>query len=522
MSPQPPPIEGVGTTAAGFVGQTVRGPIEPRLVTSWSEFQRWYGGTTDAASFLPYAVRGFFDNGGSRAYVARVAPAAARISRITLPTANGGNLVLTALGPGDLDDRLFAWVGPPRRRSWFPLRRASLRFRLVLLYYEESPATTAEEPDFIEEFDDLVIGPQGAGLSLPSALMSAVFDPSTAPSRPVDTGVEDGKRVYVPTAGGDSGIGIAASLPAAMTLGDFVGEAPTADDPGSGLLGLEGIEEVALLTVPDEGHSEVADSVRSGITDAVVRQCEQRRDRFGILQFPMDAGGGSPANVVPSFTTSHAAVYYPWLRVFDTAQTGTMLVPPGGHVAGAFARSDIENGVHRAPANLELRGIVTTVVPGVGGPLSVTVSRQDQEILNPRGVNVIRDFRGQGRGVRVWGARTLAADAEWKYVNVRRLFMFLEQSIARGIEWVAFEPNVESTWTMIEQAISNFLVGVWRSGGLMGAKQEEAFFVKCDRTTMTQTDIDNGRLVCSVGVATIKPAEFVIFRIGQWTGDAPT
>jgi phage tail sheath protein FI len=197
-----------------------------------------------------------------------------------------------------------------------------------------------------------------------------------------------------------------------------------------------------------------------------------------------------------------------------------MLVPPSGHVAGIYARVDVERGMHQAPANEVVRGIVTRGLQLGQEPLSHTLNKSQQEVLNPRGINVIRDFRPESRGIRVWGARTMSSDAEWKYVNVRRLFIFLEQSIERGTQWVASEPNTERTWLVVRTAIGNFLTTVWRNGALMGSRPEEAFFVTCDRTTMTQTDIDSGRLICEIGIALVRPAEFVIFRIGQKTMEA--
>lgn len=181
---------------------------------------------------------------------------------------------------------------------------------------------------------------------------------------------------------------------------------------------------------------------------------------------------------------------------------------PSGHIAGIYARVDLERGVHKAPANETIRGITR---------IAHDVTAVDQALLNPEGINALRFF--PGRGNLVWGARTLTADPQWKYVNVRRLLIFLEHSIERGTQWTTFEPNTEALWEKVRQAVADFLVNIWRKGALQGSKPEEAFFVKCDPTTMTQNDLDQGRLICVVGVAVIKPAEFVIFRIGQWTAD---
>jgi phage tail sheath protein FI len=222
-------------------------------------------------------------------------------------------------------------------------------------------------------------------------------------------------------------------------------------------------------------------------------------------------GQSSVTNLRPPDDDKYSAFYYPWIRVYDPISRSKPLIPPTGHVAGIFARTDIERGVHKAPANEVVRGALDLEFP-------VTTTMQD--ILNPRGVNCIRDFRPDRRGIRLWGARTMSSDGEWKYVNVRRLFLFLEESIDEGTQWVVFEPNDEPLWARVRRTIENFLIRVWRNGALMGTTQDEAFFVKCDRTTMTQDDIDNGRLICLIGIAPVKPAEFVIFRFFQKTADA--
>ena len=544
----PVPIEGVSTSTAGFIGQTVRGPLEPRLVTSWLDFQRWYGGLTDPfalRSYLPFAVKGFFDNGGRRAYIARIARTAAprpgtgtpaTTSTVTLGTGGAEDLLLTALGPAPLAGRLFAWVGPPA--SAMPDTAIDAGpFRIILLYYDTAPpagstpsdvdplnpANAADgnrvEPDVVEDFDNLQIDPEDPNFVLTaiqrSTLVTAAFSPDTAtPSVPDATGFDSasGNRTYEAAAGGDTGSG-------EMLLDDFLGAAPTPTSRGSGLEGLRAIDEIAILSAPDEGHpSADLAPVRGELRAGVILQCEQLKDRFAVVQ--LTQGDGDPSTITPPVDTSYGAVYVPWLRILDPATGDTHLVPPGGHVAGIYARTDIERGVHKAPANAVVRGIVATELPGNRGPLSVTITRAQQDILNPRNVNVIRDFRSDRRGVRVWGARTMSSNAQWKYVNVRRLFIFVEESVEEGTQWVVFEPNDEPTWARVRRSISNFLTSVWRSGALMGTTAEEAFFVKCDRTTMTQDDIDSGRLICYVGIAPVKPAEFVIFRFSQKTVEA--
>jgi phage tail sheath protein FI len=177
-------------------------------------------------------------------------------------------------------------------------------------------------------------------------------------------------------------------------------------------------------------------------------------------------------------------------------------------MAGIYARNDVEIGVHKAPANEVVRNAIG---------LEVLINKAQQDVLNPLGINCIRFF--EGRGIRVWGARTISSDPEWKYLNIRRYFAFLEASIDRSTQWAVFEPNGERLWANIRRTVESFLANEWKEGHLAGTKVEEAFFVRCDRSTMTQNDLDNGRLICLIGVAPLYPAEFVIFRIGQWTAD---
>ena len=192
----------------------------------------------------------------------------------------------------------------------------------------------------------------------------------------------------------------------------------------------------------------------------------------------------------------------------DPITQATMLVPPGGHVAGIIAATDEVRGVGKAPANVQVAGILVNDLPGNQKPLEFTLSKGDQEILNPRGINVIRDFRSSGLGCRVWGARTLSSDAQWTYINVRRLFIFVEQSVIQGTQWVVFEPNDETTWLRVRRSLARSPTSVWHSGALVGATPDEAFFVRCDNTTMTQDDIFNGPPICLVGMAPARPAEF--------------
>nr|WP_221382009.1 phage tail sheath C-terminal domain-containing protein [Actinoplanes polyasparticus] len=508
----PVPIEGVSTSTAGMAGLTDRGPETVRLITSAREFTRWFGNPVGPdVSYLSYAVQGFFDNGGRRLFVTRVTRSDAVLSSLVLP-GEGAGLALIAIGPGNLNNRLFARViEASRRDAADPTRADSTRFRLQLVVYAAAQQTVdpfatpdptrprPPDPDLVEDFDDLSADPASPDYVLTALQNSCLVAATVAPGRPARGG-------WTAFDGGADGV-------APLTLAEFRG----AETPPRGIDGLGQIDEISLLCMPDEVNGAIDGGVRDGIRTALVTQCEELRDRFAVLQ--VDGRQGDASRISPPLTTSYAAIYYPWLRVLDPSGTDTLLVPPGGHITGIYAGTDIARGVHKAPANVDIRGIVLRDLPGDRKPLEFIVNKRQQDILNPRGINVCRDFRGDRRGIRVWGARTLSADAQWKYVNVRRLFIFVEESVDEGVQWVVFEPNNEATWDRVRRSIANFLTSVWRSGALMGTRPEEAFFVRCDRTTMSQQEIDTGQLVCYIGLAAVRPAEFVILRYSHKTSE---
>jgi phage tail sheath protein FI len=215
------------------------------------------------------------------------------------------------------------------------------------------------------------------------------------------------------------------------------------------------------------------------------------------------------------YDSKFAALYYPWIRVTNplagAAANGNrvLTVPPSGHVAGIWARNDDTRGVWKAPANEVVRGALD---------VETKVTKGEQDLLNPAGVNCIRPFGT--RGIRVWGGRTLSSAPSWRYVNVRRLFNFVEESILNGTQWVVFEPNDLDLWARVKRTVYAFLLGLWRQGALFGATPEQAFYVKCDEETNPPESVDEGRLVVEIGIAPVKPAEFVVFRISQWAGGA--
>jgi phage tail sheath protein FI len=308
-----------------------------------------------------------------------------------------------------------------------------------------------------------------------------------------------------PLLGGDDSL-------ATLTDPVYIGSDAIEPIDRTGLFTLRNIEEISLVAAP--GRTSAL------IQGALIDHCEHMRYRFAVLDGPVPPNDGIPDVRAQrqQFDTKYAALYHPWLMVpepFPAVLTPVPLtpIPPSGHVLGVYARTDIERGVHKAPANEVIRGALG---------LRRALNKSEHDILNPYpvNINVIRDFRSNNRGIRIYGGRVITADSDFKYVNVRRLLIFIEASIDRGLQWVVFEPNAEPLWARVRRTIANFLTVVWRNGALEGTRVEEAYFVKCDRTTMTQLDIDSGRLICVIGIAPVKPAEFVIIRIGLWTAHA--
>ena len=289
---------------------------------------------------------------------------------------------------------------------------------------------------------------------------------------------------------------------------------PGSTDWQNALDRLLALEDISIVAAP--GSSTFGATQAADVNQKLIAHAETRRAyRIAVLDPPPNLEIADVRGIKNAIDSKYAALYYPWIRVANPLagtglnQPSTVDLPPSGAVCGIYARSDIQRGVIKAPAN--------EVVTGALG-LQRDVRFGEQEVLNPLGINCIRAL--PNRGIRVWGARTISSDPEWVYVNIRRYFLYLEASIDLGSQWAVFEPNGPQLWSNVRTTISDFLYNEWVSGALLGSKPEEAFFVRCDRSTMTQADLDAGRLICLVGVAAIKPAEFVIFRIGQKTADS--
>jgi phage tail sheath protein FI len=646
------PIEGVSTSTTGFVGMTVRGPISgpPQLVTSFPEFTRTFGSflpdtpTFHDHRYLAYAVKGFFDNLGQRAYITRVlatgnataTDAAALVgglltrltqsatagdTKLNLATTRGidttttitltqvknglsttegpvavsayddgkGTVTLgvalansydaayttvttsetpkvtkcrlSAKDPGAWGNNITVQIQQSSMAQAQVVSLTALALNTVLLNtannfypgaiveFNKGKTKTYKKVASIAGNSIVVTNPFAAATDLnPDAgftvttVRSCEFDIAASwrnvnekfKSLSMDdqiptyygTIINNGSTLLAMTAGatGDHVTDkpfILPSAPDGLTVPLINGldgtSAPGAADyignpggPGlrTGIQALADIEDISIVAVP-------------GITDqdvqnALITQCETLKYRFAILDPKPHAGGTTPTlddiqTQRKLYDTKYAAIYYPRITVFDDLTNSDITIPPSGHMAGIYARVDNTRGVWKAPAN-EVIGAINAI--------EVKVSKGDQDILNPEPNNicVLRDFEAQGRGLRVYGARCITSLTEWKYINVRRLFIFLERSLDQGTQWAVFEPNDQKLWNRLIQSVSAFLTTVWREGGLMGAKAEQAYFVKCGYDTMSQDDIDNGRLILLVGVAPVFPAEFVIIRIGQWAG----
>lgn len=557
------PMEGVGTSTAGFIGLAERGPVEglPQLVTNFSHFRRKYGGYLSENEFgeyrfLAYAVEHFFINGGSRCFIARVAPADAKASVGYAPSKEEPVIRLTAKNPGTWGDGIRAVITPSSKAKTQVLEvieepsgkkykvknasgfhagdvvafsdRTTVEYSTIVKCQDNVIEFDREfEADVVDKnllpnkvlttcefnvevkYDDQVELYENVSFNIESSnyISKKLAKSDLIIADYVGKGSEESTAPFTQIAG-DNASYLAVSLKggsngsvSGISASDFIGT-----DKGAGKrTGIQAFldnDVVSIMAIP-------------GVTDPNVQlmltaHCENLASRFAILDIPRDAKKIDEVIAHRDiFDTNYAALYHPWLVIFDPLDKKNLAIPPSGSIAGIYARSDNTRGVYKAPANEAVRACVG---------LDCQFNKGEQDILNPKGVNLIRSFPGQG--IRVWGARTATSNPSWKYINVRRLFIFIEESIKANTNWAVFEPNDEVLWTRVQRTIEVFLTGLWRGGFLAGSSPVEAFFVNVGRNTMSQDDIDNGRLICVIGAAPVKPAEFVIFRISQRTSDS--
>lgn len=546
----PRAIEGVGTSTAGFVGMTVKGPTigTPSLCTNFADFMRQFGGylseyTHGDYRFLPNSVESFFNNGGTRCFVSRVIPGNA-----TCAYAEQGPLRLRAANEGKWGNRIIVNCETANRRKLQLVSKQEDR-----IYVARNTATFAEgdivvfggeinrietifdntvtfEQDFkaspidaalvpkklvysveldmtiryendVETYTGLCLNPASKNyvaerLSNSNLVTVASVAPIEGIQHPV-TALFNGKGA---TKGSISFAGGTDGTLDAVNESIYVGRD---EGPGkrTGINSFKENAEASILAVPGITMPDVIVSL--------VNHCEQTQSRFAILDVPKALVKTSDiADYRSMIDSTYAAIYHPWIQTFDPITKKPGFIPPSGAMAGIYSRTDITRGVHKAPAN---EGVVCT-------GLSINYNTGEQDLLNPIGVNLIRAIPGQG--IRVWGARTASNNASFKYVNIRRLFIYIEQSIRTSTNWVVFEPNNAALWSRVQMTISGFLESAYRVGMLNGETPAQAFFVNVGTSTMSRDDIMNGRLICEIGIAPSRPAEFVIFRVSQMTADA--
>jgi phage tail sheath protein FI len=404
------------------------------------------------------------------------------------------SLTVTTLPADDSDLPPSVWDGlsldPGHKRAGVP--------DSVFQKFAERPPNASDArrlPIIIERSEDEIVN----GLEALQVLFDANSSLEAALANPDSTDAE--RSIDLLLDGGNDG-----QRPVAT---NYEGEI-LPDDSKTGLRALEDIEDISIVAAPGStyGFEDDYGPNASTIINNLISHAERMRYRIAVLDSGNDQTIASVRAMRAKIDSKYAAFYYPWIRVLDPVTQQEIHLPPSGFVAGIYARNDTDRAVYKAPANEVVRLAIG---------FEKTLNKGQQEVLNPEGINCFRFF--EGRGFRLWGARTISSDPEWKYVNLRRYFAYLERSIDKGTQWAVFEPNSEALWANVRLTIQDFLYNEWVSGALLGDKPEKAYFVRCDRSTMTQNDLDNGRLVCLIGVAASRPAEFVIFRIGQWTAD---
>ncbi|MEW5958447.1 MAG: phage tail sheath subtilisin-like domain-containing protein [Chloroflexota bacterium] len=553
----PKPIEGVGTAMPVFVGFSEKAQLieqvdgetittdvlgRPQLVTNWTQYVERFGNFIEGA-YMPHAIYGYFMNGGNRCYV---------LSVKTIPKAQaallGGDgrpqLMVQAKQAGFDGLRLRVKIEAPEQPGAVlppppaaPSRKGDKGEKKEEAEQGGETPPPAEPPPPVPSpvaaagaprFFNLIVERQsvtGAWQEKEKLSEVTLTEVQTVSGPEVRVAYRNNKAsqfidLLVPDVKAplaklwpktqEQTLKIESNLLAPATYTDFQGDVVER----TGVEGLEALDDVTMVCVPDlmtpmPGQQLDLDIVKA-VQTLIIGHCERMGDRVAILDSPphmnpqqikkwrMDTAG---------FDSSYAALYYPWIQVMDPVKNAPVLVPPGGHMAGIWARSDNTRGVHKAPAN--------EVVRGATG-LAYNVTKGEQDTLNPNGVNCIRAF--PGLGIRVWGARTLASNPSWRYLNVRRLFNYVEKSIERGTQWVVFEPNDPFLWMRIKRDVAAFLGTVWGQGALFGFTPDQAFYVKCDEELNPPAIRDLGQLIIEIGMCPVKPAEFVIFRISQWAG----
>jgi uncharacterized protein len=525
------PVEGVSTAVAGFIGFTedIRGEAElfkPMLITNWTQYLNYFSrpnsdGFTDFNAYLPFSVYGYFMNGGGRCWVTSIGtqlPGTPRprtpepVSRQIVGRGNRPSLNLT-LRPEQVAGGAVAILISDSSPRALPEGTEG-----------EAPPNTGEYftiqirrgEEILEQYENLTMNQEAATQVATYALealrnsMYVIAEDIARTGQPLARRPANGQYEIAPP--------IVTSSP-----DRFAVELEGVRDDRTGVRGIFEIDEITMVACPDlmrayEAQVMNLDQVHS-IMELMISMCEGSAsgdipnppNRMVVIDPPPNfAKPQEVVNWLNRFNrrSMFAALYYPWIKVANPRNGGRpILVPPCGHVMGVWGRTDETRGVYKAPANEVPRGVI-----GLG----YDTNFREQELLNPLGINCIRNF--PNRGIRIWGARTLVEPdkTEWRYISVRRLMSYIEKSIELGTQWAVFEPNDEDLWARIKRIVGNFLERIWREGGLFGASPEQAFYVKCDEEINPPETRILGRLYIEVGVCPVRPAEFVVFRISQW------
>ena len=492
------------TAIAAFVGFTEKAPkddpndpegLKPRLVTNWSQFVELYGGFTPGA-MLPHSVYGWFNNGGSTCYIVRVPH--------TRPAEVPGTLALPAA------DRALGM--PIEVTTVEPNADITISISPEESADDDAPAsftvTVVEDDKPVEQFPNVTLIKGDRNVE---AVLNAESQKVKVATK-VDL-ADDIDATIAALQPGNFPVRPAEPIPVEVKGKSFAGS----ETDRTGINGLVIADDVTMVMVPDlvtaarQEDGSIDLNMWKSVQTALINHCELQGNRMAVLDAPP---GMSVQQIkewradVAMYDSAYAAMYYPWIKVDNPAATGKdteIMVPPSGHMAGVWARTDDTRGVWKAPANEIVRGALDVELP---------ITKAEQGLLNPIGVNCIRPFGT--RGIRVWGGRTLSSNTDWQYINVRRLFNMVETTILEGTQFAVFEPNDPKLWEGVKRTVGSFLRGLWSDGALFGATADQAYFVKCDAETNPPESIDQGKLVVEVGIAPVKPAEFVIFRISQF------
>lgn len=486
------PIEAAGASMAAFVGVTAeashkvlnsetgeRVPVEsvlnkPTLVTNWTQYQNIFGGFISGA-YTPDAVYGYFNNGGGACYVSSIKAlkeaddnAVAATASIPPASGKGKGMTVTAKLAGESGNDLAVIIKNDSEGDTFTMSVGGETHAGLTMKKGDTHVGTVE-------FTAVTISDLGT-----AALTEGTYQLEGGGSPP-------------------------------LTAADFIGDV----SKRTGLGGLEAFEDIRLVICPDlmAGYDDT-DAFKEkikAVQTAMIADCERLRYRFAVLDTPpgLNAQQAKEWRMYVNFDSSYAAMYYPWIEIADLSDSPqtAKFVPPSGHMVGVYNRVDAQVGFHKAPANEVVAGAIS---------IELNLTKGEQGVLNPIGVNCIRSF--PGRGIRVWGGRTLSSDGSWRYINVRRLFIVVGASLDTGMQWVVFEPNDHTLWAKVRRDANAFLSTIWLSGALFGTTKDQAFYVKCDEELNPPEIRDLGQLIIEIGMAPVKPAEFVIFRLSQWAG----